>query len=348
MSEIKKMGAAYSDRGPFGQLLMMGFPGSILDLETISLIRDHGVGNFILFKRNVVDPAQVRHLCGDLVRTCLDAGLPWPLVAVDQEGGVVQRLGPPHWSTLPGNGDVGQADAPEAAASAQAKATAQILGPIGILMNLAPVLDVAPLGAQGVLARRSYGVYPERVATVGAAYIKTLQAHGIGATAKHFPGIGRAVQDPHEVRPMIQASREILFEDLTPFRKAVTVGILAVMTSHVVFPALDAERPATFSKAISQDLLRKELGFEGLLLTDDLEMGGITAYEDVGGAGLQALLAGHDLILVCHRAERVRAVLTTLRNAWRSGYLPGRLIEASLERLARTRSFLRLHRIEQT
>ncbi|NDY41682.1 beta-N-acetylhexosaminidase [Dissulfurirhabdus thermomarina] len=312
-----------------GAVVMAGLPGPELDTATRELIRRGGVGHFILFARNAVSPGQVRDLVLALEDECRSAGLPPPLVAVDQEGGPVQRLAPPAWPALVSAAEVGASPDPAAASAAQGMAAAEVLRPAGIRLNLAPVLDLAPAGVEGVLAGRTYGDDPAAVARAGAAYVRALQAAGVGATAKHFPGIGRVGGDPHEVRPRVEAPAEVLRAEMLPFRAAVAAGVAAVMTSHVVYPALDPDRPATFSERIARGLLREELGFEGLLLTDDLEMGGVLGYEDVGEAGLSALAAGHDLLLVCHRADRAWRVVEALERGLRDGRLPeGRLIDA--------------------
>jgi len=315
---------------------MIGIPGTSLDPESLSLIKEHGVGNFILFTRNVKGgPDQTKRLCDDLNEACADAGVPPPLIAVDQEGGPVQRFGPPFWPEIPSNQKVALSRNPETKASAQAETAAKILKSLGIRLNLAPVLDLAPTGTEGVLKGRSYGSDPQKVSILGKKYIRTLQAAGVGATAKHFPGIGRVEKDPHFQRPVVTASKETLMHEMSPFRESVKAGVKAVMTSHVVFPTLDRDdKPATFSKIIVNELLRREMGFQGLLLTDDLEMGGITGHGSLGEAAVKAILAGHDLLLICHSAQRVREALDALDKAWSQGILNTAKIDLSLARIA--------------
>ncbi len=319
-----------------GQLLMIGIPGTSLDPESLSLIKEHGVGNFILFTRNVKGgPDQTKRLCDDLNEACADAGVPPPLIAVDQEGGPVQRLGPPFWPEVPSNQEVALSRNPETKASVQAETAAKILKSLGIRLNLAPVLDLAQTGTEGVLKGRSYGSDPQKVSILGKKYIRTLQAAGVGATAKHFPGIGRVEKDPHFQRPVVTASKETLMHEMSPFRESVKAGVKAVMTSHVVFPTLDRDdKPATFSKIIVNELLRREMGFQGLLLTDDLEMGGITGHGSLGEAAVKAILAGHDLLLICHSAQRVREASDALDKAWSQGILNTAKIDLSLARIA--------------
>ncbi|NOR05113.1 MAG: beta-N-acetylhexosaminidase [Deltaproteobacteria bacterium] len=323
-------------KAPLGQLLMIGIPGTDLDTESLSLIKEYGVGNFILFARNVKGgPDQTKRLCDDLNEACADAGLPSPLIAVDQEGGPVQRIGPPFWPEISSNEEVVLSKNSETQASAQAETAAKILNSLGIRLNLAPVLDLAPTGTEGVLKGRSYGPDPQKVSILGKKYIRTLQANGVGATAKHFPGIGRVEKDPHFQRPVVTASKETLMHEMSPFRESVKAGVKAVMTSHVVFPALDRDdKPATFSKIIVNELLRREMGFQSLLLTDDLEMGGITGHGSLGEAAVKAILAGHDLLLICHSAQRVREALDALDKAWSQGILNTGKLDLSLARIA--------------
>jgi len=315
---------------------MIGMPGTSLDPESLSLIKEHGVGNFILFTRNVKGgPDQTKRLCDDLNEACADAGLPPPLIAVDQEGGPVQRLGPPFWPEILSNQEVALSGNPETKASVQAETAAKILNSLEIGLNLAPVLDLTPTGTEGVLKGRSYGSDPKKVSILGKKYIRTLQTNGVGATAKHFPGIGRVEKDPHFQRPVVTASKETLMHEMSPFRESVKAGVKAVMTSHVIFPTLDREyEPATFSKIIVDELLRREMGFQGLLLTDDLEMGGITGHGSLGEAAVKAILAGHDLLLICHKAQRAREALDALDKAWSQGILNTGKIDLSLARIA--------------
>jgi beta-N-acetylhexosaminidase len=320
---------------PLGRLLMIGLPGTDLDLETLSLIRDYGVGNFILFERNVKGgPDHTKKLCDDLNGACADAGLPSPVIAVDQEGGPVQRLGPPSWPEIPSNEEMVLSKNLEMNVNSQAETAAKILNSLGIKLNLAPVLDLAPSGAEGVLKGRSYGADPREVSILGEKYIQILQANGVCATAKHFPGIGRVERDPHLQRPVVTASRKTLTHEMYPFRKGVKAGVKAVMTSHVVFPSLDPDEPATFSEIIANRLLRYELGFEGVLLTDDLEMGGVINHGSLGEAAVKAILAGHDLLLICHSIQRVKEALNSLENAWSTSLFEAGRLDLSLSRIA--------------
>lgn len=320
-----------------GQFIMMGIPGLEMDAETHKIIKELGVGNFILFKRNIKDPSQAKKLCNSLKEACLEAGLPQPIIAVDQEGGAIQRLGPPFWQEIPSNSDIAMMPNPIANAARQAELAAWILKDVGINLNLAPVLDLAQPGIKGVLTGRSYGPDPEKTGRLGATYINTLQTLGVCACAKHFPGIGRVEKDPHFERPVVSVSKDVLYRELLPFKMAIETGVAAIMTSHVIFTALDHRQPATYSSYIAKELLKDILGFKGVLMTDDLEMGGITGYLSVENACVAAFLAGHDLLLICHEAARVKSAVAFLDNALAQGLINPRQLDDSLDRLDRLR-----------
>ncbi len=320
-----------------GGLVMAGINGTSLDHATLELIHSYGLNNFIIFRRNTEDgPEQLKHLCNDIKEACREAGLPPALIAVDQEGGTVQRLGPPWWPGLPSALKAGS-DGTEAVQQL-AIDTAGMLGSIGINMNMAPVLDIAGSRVQKVLEERCFGHSGQKVGAAGETYIKTLQACGIAAVAKHFPGIGLVKEDPHIKRPVVTASVSDIEQALYPFTRALNAGVSAVMTSHVIFPAIDSSLPASFSNTIAKDLLRNRLGFAGMLITDDLEMGGITGYGSVPEAALRAFMAGHDMLLVCHTHELICATVEKLSEAVDNREIPPERLEQSLNRIRKIKT----------
>ncbi len=230
----------------------------------------------------------------------------------------MQRLGPPFWPPLSSNREAATSYHPVAAVKGQAATAAEALKNAGINLNLAPVLDLFHQEADKVLDERCYGNLPEEVAVLGATYIKEIQSLGIGATAKHFPGIGGVGRDPHVERPTISREDTALAASLIPFERAIQGGVAAIMTSHVVFTGYDPLKPATFSPFIARFLLRERLGFTGLLLTDDLEMGGAIAEMGAPEAAAAAFAAGHDLLLVCQdqtvAAEALERLQTELNH----------------------------------
>ncbi|MBU4263483.1 MAG: beta-N-acetylhexosaminidase [Proteobacteria bacterium] len=288
-----------------GQLFMVGIPGKDLDDSTLRLIGERGINNFIIFKRNVDNPEQLSQLCTDVKAACQQVKLPPPLIAIDQEGGTVARLPVPFTQFANARQLAGSAD-PVAALADYANTCARELVQAGINMNLAPVLDVCPAGQGFFMEKRSLGADPQLVGQLGSRVIKGLQGGGVAACGKHFPGLGAAKLDPHLQLPVVaRALSEIREFDLVPFQKAIAADVAAIMTSHTIYEHLDAATPATLSKHILTDLLRSELGFDGLIITDDLEMGAIENERTVSSAAVQAFTAGADMILICHEHEKV-------------------------------------------
>ncbi|MEJ2270333.1 MAG: glycoside hydrolase family 3 N-terminal domain-containing protein, partial [Desulfobulbaceae bacterium] len=250
-------------------------------------------------------PEQLAQLTHDIQTLALqELGRPL-LLAVDQEGGSVARMGPP-FSQIPDAVSLGRGGCESV--RRYSRLTAREMFQVGLNLNLAPVLDVNTSGAAGVMERRSFGDDPSLVTQCGIAAISATQDENIMATAKHFPGLGRAHNDPHHDLPVVSAEGEELERtDLPPFSAAIQADVACVMTSHTLYPALDPENPGTFSPTILRNLLRAQLGFDGVLITDDLEMGAIEKEGDLGHAALQAFAAGADLLLICHSHEKVVA-----------------------------------------
>ncbi|MFZ5775717.1 MAG: beta-N-acetylhexosaminidase [Thermodesulfobacteriota bacterium] len=325
-------------RYDLGGLYMVGLPGLVLDDSTRSLIVDHGVRHFILFKRNVEEPGQLRALCRDLTAACRAAGLPAPLISIDQEGGTVARLKQPHFTEFPDACRLAADPRAEELLAEYARTSAAELLGVGINMNLAPVLDVSPAGQGLFMERRSLGGDPEAVARLGALVIATMQENRLAACAKHFPGLGAATLDPHEVLPVVdRPAAAIRANDLVPFAAAIQAGVAGVMTSHTVYPHLDPGRPATLSPRILTGLLREELGYAGLIVTDDLEMGAIEKEGAVAEASLAAFQAGADLLLICHEHHKVVASLARLQEEAAAGRLSPERLAVSLARIEAVR-----------
>lgn len=321
-----------------GGLFMAGLPGPELDDSTINLIQGHGINDFILFRRNVQDPLQLKKLCQDLARACRRAHMAAPLIAIDQEGGTVARLRAPHFSEFPDARVLGASERAEELLGAYARTCARELLDVGVNMNLAPVLDVCPAGQGLVMERRSLGENPEQVARLGALVIREMQGQGLAACAKHFPGLGAVALDPHEARPVMARSRaELEACDLPPFQAAMAAGVAALMTSHTLYPHLDPDNPATLSAEILTGLLRRDLAYDGLIITDDLEMGAIVKEGPVADAALAAFLAGADMLLICEDHAKVLAAWEALRSA-AEGRIPGQRLSQSLARIAAVRA----------
>lgn len=320
-----------NDMSP-GHLFMVGLPGLECDDSTLQLIRDEKIHNFILFRRNVRDKAQLARLCADLRGACREHGLPAPLISIDQEGGSVARLSAP-FTVFPDQRVLAEDEAPEEKVRGYALTCARELREIGVNMNLAPVLDVCPNGQGFFMERRCLGNDAERVAALGAMVIETMQREKVAACAKHFPGLGMAALDPHLDLPLVDLPRDRFAEvDLIPFRRAKEAGVAAFMTSHAVYPAFGNELPGTLSREIVHDFLRVTLGYHGLVITDDLEMGAIEQFMPFPKAALQAFVAGADILLACHDHQKIRAALAAIGGALENGILDSQAIGTSLQR----------------
>ncbi len=289
--------ADFSDSLLAGQRLLAGFEGDCFNEDLRYLIDTLQVAGIILFSGNLGGPEDVRDMCAAAQAYASDCGLPPLIVAIDQEGGAVARLKEP-FTQFPGNPHIhDREDADRFAAL-----TCVELSHIGVNMNLAPVLDVAGFCRRSVMAERSFPGDPENVARLGSAVIEGFQRRGIMAVAKHFPGIGRTVVDSHVDRPELDANPDILAKtDLVPFRAAITSGVAGIMLSHVRYAYLDEAFPASLSVPIAGDMLRKQLGYGGVVMTDDLDMGAVTGYYDIPTVVRCLSRAGIDLALVCHK-----------------------------------------------
>ena len=324
-------------KNELGGLFMVGLPGTELDDSTRNLIEAYGINNFILFKRNAENPEQIRTLCLGLAAACRAAGLGAPLISIDQEGGTVARLKEPFFTEFPDARALAESERGEELLGEYAKTCAHELLAVGINMNLAPVLDVSPAGRGLFMERRSLGGEPDQVARLGALVITMMQENGLAACAKHFPGLGGATLDPHEVLPVVDRSlEELRICDLVPFAAAIRAGVAGVMTSHTVYPHLDPALPATLSPRILGGLLRNELGYDGMVVTDDLEMGAIENEGTVAAAALAAFTAGADMLLICHEHPKIIAAHALLSKAV-GGEISEERVRKSLDRIGEVR-----------
>ncbi|WP_052888683.1 beta-N-acetylhexosaminidase [Thermogemmatispora carboxidivorans] len=328
-------------RGQLGQLLMAGFEGTEPSPAILDLIENHRLGGVILFSRNIESAEQVYHLTSALQAKARAAGHRSPLlIAIDQENGMVQRLGE-HVTLFPGNMALGASNSPELV-TAVARATGRELRALGINMNLAPVLDINNNPANPVIGVRSFGEDPEQVARLGLAAVQGYREAGIMSCLKHFPGHGDTATDSHLALPLIPHDLARLERlELVPFARVLQEeGADCIMTAHIALPALTGapERPATVAPPIISGLLRQGLRFDGVVMSDCLEMEAIAATLGVEQATVEAVEAGLDLILISHRYDRQLAGLAAMRSALDAGRLsPVRLYQA-LTRLQRLKA----------
>jgi beta-N-acetylhexosaminidase len=321
-------------RRQIGQLLIAGFNGEQLPVELKSLAAEFGLGGVILFARNIADPEQVAELCAEAARLVPDLPL-W--VSVDQEGGRVARLKPPftEWppmATLGRSGD-------RLLAERFAKALAAELRAVGISLDYAPVLDIHTNPKNPVIGDRALAEKADEVANLGAVIIRALQGEGVAACGKHFPGHGDTSTDSHLELPLVEHPPDRLRAiEFAPFRAAIAAGVATIMTAHVLVPSLDEERPATLSKRVVSDVLRRELGFEGVIVSDDLEMKAIAATFAVPPAAVMAIEAGCDALLICSGDHATQAAaIEALVHAVEDGRLRADRVEDALKRQTRAK-----------
>ncbi len=312
-----------------GQRFMVGFEGRTASSDVKALIRDFGVGGIVLFARNVEAPEQVADLVRELQSAARDASHDRPLlVAVDQEGGRVARLKEP-WTIWPSARAVGRVGSEETARQL-GQALAEELSACGIRYDFAPCVDVDTNPKNPVIGDRSFGDDPDLVGRLGVAVIRGLQENGVAACAKHFPGHGDTDSDSHLDLPAVDHSRARLEDvELRPFRMAIAAGVASVMTSHVLVREIDDARPATLSPLVLSGLLRRELGWSGPVVTDDLEMKAVAARYTPGQIAVLAALAGCDLLEFCKTHDGQVEALEALIRACESCEVPFKEAEAS-------------------
>src|ERR1700733_15213014 len=280
-----------------GSRLVFGVPGTIITPEIIAHFKETNAGGLILYRINFESPDQLRQLISDL-----ENGLGRKLlVTCDHEGGrvIMFRDG---ITVFPSNQAIGKTGNTQLARQ-QGEQEGRELRRLGIDVNFAPVLDVLTEAYSPNIGIRSYGADPDLVAKMGAARLSAMQVENLSACAKHFPGLGPATLDPHLKLPTIQATwGEIDKNHFIPFSRAMRTAVHSIMTSHPLYPNLDPtpKTPATFSRKIVHDYLRKGTGYKGVIFSDDLEMGAIREICSIGEAAVKTVEAGHDMVLACH------------------------------------------------
>lgn len=330
-----------------GQFFYIGLPGTELDEPTRALIREVQPGGVIIFGRNVASPKQLRDLL-DGVRELLPTE---PLFGIDQEGGLVDRLRKiftpmPSARTIREHGDL-------AGSRALGRITGEALSLLGFNMNFAPVMsimtDERDLLSNGLYSR-SFGRSPGEVLGYTTVYLRGLQETGIIGCLKHFPGIGAGEVDSHEQMPMVSLTHDdLMAQDLAPYIELFQRQddrVRCVMVSHGGFPNIDISRgltggllePASLSHNIVTNLLRNELGYQHLVVTDDLEMGAISKHCEIEAAVVRAFLAGNDMMLICAHPETIRRGYQSLLSVARNARLPKDRMRTSLKRISAMKS----------
>ena len=332
-----------------GQFLFIGLPGTELDAEARALVEEIKPGGVIIFGRNVAGPEQLRALT-DAVREVVPTP---PLFGIDQEGGLVDRLRRiftpmPSARTIRQHGDL-------AAARALGRVTGEVLRMLGFTINFAPVMSIMTedrdLLSNGLYSR-SFGRSPGEVLGYTTVYMRGLQGTGLLGCLKHFPGIGAGEVDSHEEMPVVRLSHDdLIAQDLAPYIELFQRRddrVRCVMVSHGGFPNVDIREettggllePASLNYHIVTKLLRQELGYKHLVVTDDLEMGAIARHCEIEDAAVRASLAGEDMLLICASPEKIRRGYHGLLEAAKSGRLTKERIKESLDRIAQIKTIM--------
>lgn len=312
-----------------GQLVMIRMPDTSLTADSAAFLRDHHIRAICLFRGNMVDEVQLRRLTSEL-RQVMG---PETLIGIDQEGGAVVRS---TWVPQPPAAmSLGASDDPELCYQVGA-AVARGVRSLGFNWNFAPVLDLNNNPDNPVISERSFGSDPQRAAELALAWMDGSLSEGVACCVKHFPGHGDTSVDSHRDLPTVGKSLEQLQAlELAPFRHAVARHAPAMMTAHIVYPALDADNPATMSRAILHDLLREQWQYQGVVITDGMDMHAIAGRYGVGQAAVRALLAGADLVMALGTRETQLETLNALSEAILSGQISVAEIEQKLARVSR-------------
>lgn len=322
-------------RAVLAQSLIIGFEGTTPNALLEELIARHGVGGVILFARNISSAQKVWELNNRLQQMAQKAGHPPLFIMVDQEGGSVARMRGP-FTHQPDMCALGAADA-EALYQHGFKMGRELVA-AGFNWNLAPVMDVHGM-KDGIMARRSLGSDPRAVGRLALAYSRGLIMAGCLACAKHFPGLGRTSMDTHKLGVKVGLSLDELKQvELVPFIMAIAAAVPGILISHATFAALDASLPASLSPKVIEGLLRGQLGYQGLVLTDDLEMGAVNL--PPSRAAVAAYQAGNDLLLICRQTEEALPALDLLYKNYEDGLISDQRLQASYTRIQKAKEKL--------
>ena len=300
-----------------GQLLIVGFEDSIINDYNIKMIEEYKVGGFILFSRNIIDENQLLDLVNNLKVENKDNSVPL-FISIDEEGGKVSRL-PNTYKKLPESKSIGESNDPDLSYE-----YGQLLGNrlklLGINLNFAPVLDINSNPNNPVIGNRSFGNTEDLVVNNGIPLFKGIESTGVIPAVKHFPGHGDTHVDSHISLPIVYKTLDELEElELKPFKRAIEEDVDVIMVAHILFPELDDIYPATMSKSILMDLLRRDLGYNGVIISDDITMGAILENYSIELASLNFLKAGGDIVLICHGEDNPIAVIQFIKDSINNG-----------------------------
>ena len=326
--KVDKLVANMSDADKVGQLLMIGIHGKTLNDDAKFMLNEYRVGGIILFDRNMESKDQVKSLITDINKTGKSAGLTPLFIGIDQEGGAVARM-EDQLIKVPPAEELGKEPIEQAVSLAKQSGTE--LKDLGFNINFAPVADL------GLTYGRSFSTNPDDVVRYASAVGKTYDEAGLWYSYKHFPGIGKTDVDLHADTSVVPVSKETLLnEDTKVFVdliKQSKPNTYAIMVSHAMYPQIDADHPSSLSKAIITDWLRKDMGYNGVVVTDDMDMGALAKHYTFGDMAVQSILAGSDILLVCHEYEHMQEAYNGLMKAVKDGRISKERLDESVKRI---------------
>ena len=326
--KVDKLVANMSDADKVGQLLMIGIHGKTLNDDAKFMLNEYRVGGIILFDRNMESKNQVKSLITDINKTSKSAGLTPLFIGIDQEGGAVARM-EDQLIKVPPAEELGKEPIEQAVSLAKQSGTE--LKDLGFNINFAPVADL------GLTYGRSFSTNPDDVVRYASAVGKAYDEAGLWYSYKHFPGIGKTDVDLHADTSVVPVSKETLLnEDTKVFVdliKQSKPNTYAIMVSHAMYPQIDADHPSSLSKAIITDWLRKDMGYNGVVVTDDMDMGALAKHYIFGDMAVQSILAGSDILLVCHEYEHMQEAYNGLMKAVKDGRISKERLDESVKRI---------------
>ena len=326
--KVDKLVANMSDADKVGQLLMIGIHGKTLNDDAKFMLNEYRVGGIILFDRNMESKDQVKSLIADINKTSKSAGLTPLFIGIDQEGGAVARM-EDQLIKVPPAEELGKEPIEQAVSLAKQSGT-ELKG-LGFNINFAPVADL------GLTYGRSFSTNPDEAVRYASAVGKAYDEAGLWYSYKHFPGIGKTDVDLHADTSVVQVSKETLLnEDTKVFVdliKQSKPNTYAIMVSHAMYPKIDSDHPSSLSKAIITDWLRKDMGYNGVVVTDDMDMGALAKHYTFGDMAVQSILAGSDILLVCHEYEHMQEAYNGLMKAVKDGRISKERLDESVKRI---------------
>ena len=326
--KVDKLVANMSDADKVGQLMMIGIHGKTLNDDAKFMLNEYRVGGIILFDRNMESKDQVKSLITDINKTGKSTGLTPLFIGIDQEGGAVARM-EDQLIKVPPAEELGKEPIEQAVSLAKQSGT-ELKG-LGFNINFAPVADL------GLTYGRSFSTNPDDVVRYASAVGKAYDEAGLWYSYKHFPGIGKTDVDLHADTSVVPVSKETLLnEDTKVFVdliKQSKPNTYAIMVSHAMYPQIDPDHPSSLSKAIITDWLRKDMGYNGVVVTDDMDMGALAKHYTFSDMAVQSILAGSDILLVCHEYEHMQEAYNGLMKAVKDGRISKERLDESVKRI---------------